>query len=352
MTKGLGALIFEETTLMKKITTFISYTWDNPEHKDWVLNLANLLIENGIDVILDQYDLSVGKEMTHFMEKAMTADKIVTIMTPGYKKKADNRDGGAGYEYSLITKDLFDNKPDQTRIIPVLRCGDNKHSSPLFMQTKIFHDMREDGKFDSSLFDLIKILADQPPVHKPALGKLPNFEDSIPDVEKTLIDFRKKESFLKEKNKIIQGQQGIELFENSVKTVINQISEALENYRLNFNLNFHIKKDHRLQSILFSTVNFTFYFSSEDLSSNTAQAAKLNLNFFRGPVGLDPGIDYEGKQEVIYRTKYKFDLDKELQPIFSKIGDPNVILKTSDIASIAVREVVLNEIKLREKNMN
>jgi hypothetical protein len=220
------------------------------------------------------------------------------------------------------------------------------------MQTKIFHDMRKDEKFDSSLFELIKILADQPPVVKPALGKLPDFKDTIPDVEKTISDFRKKELFLKEKNIIIQSQQGIDLFAESVKTIINQISEALEKYRINFGINFHIKKDNQLKNILFSTVNFTFFFSSEDLYTNSAQNAKIILNFFRGPVGLDSGIDYDGKEKAIYRTKYKFDLDKEMKPIFTKIGDDGITLRTDDIASIAIREVVVNEIKFREKGMD
>lgn len=346
-------LTFEETKyFMKKIKAFISYTWDSPEHKEWVLNLANRLVENGIDIILDQYDLSVGNEMTYFMEKGMTADKIVAIMTPTYKKKADNRDGGAGYEYSLITKELFDSKPDQTRIIPVLRAGERKESSPFFMQTKISHDMRKNEKFDSRLFELIKILADQPPVIKPPLGKLPDFEDKIPDVEKTISDFQQKESFLKNKNRIIQSEKGVKLFEDSVNTIVEQISDTLENYKSNFGLHFHIKKDHRLTSILFSTVNYTFYFSSEGIYTNSAQDAKLILNFFRGPVGLDQGIDYDGQQEVIYRSKYKFDLDKEMNPIFTKIDNKNISLQTKEISTIAVREVVVNEIKLREDKLD
>lgn len=37
-------------------TTFISYSWDNENHTDWVLNLGNSLVSFGLDVILDQYD--------------------------------------------------------------------------------------------------------------------------------------------------------------------------------------------------------------------------------------------------------------------------------------------------------
>ncbi|MGX2954498.1 toll/interleukin-1 receptor domain-containing protein [Shewanella sp. JL219SE-S6] len=36
---------------------FISYSHDNENHKEWVLNLATRLVKNGVDVTLDQWDL-------------------------------------------------------------------------------------------------------------------------------------------------------------------------------------------------------------------------------------------------------------------------------------------------------
>ena len=42
---------------IKTPTVFISYSWDDEFHKGWVRELADKLIENGIDVYLDQYDL-------------------------------------------------------------------------------------------------------------------------------------------------------------------------------------------------------------------------------------------------------------------------------------------------------
>lgn len=36
---------------------FISYSWDNEEHKSWVLNLAKALQSKGVVVILNQYEL-------------------------------------------------------------------------------------------------------------------------------------------------------------------------------------------------------------------------------------------------------------------------------------------------------
>ena len=46
---------------------FISYSHDSPEHKRWVLELSKKLRNNGVDVILDQWDLSPGDNLTQFM---------------------------------------------------------------------------------------------------------------------------------------------------------------------------------------------------------------------------------------------------------------------------------------------
>jgi hypothetical protein len=333
-------------------TVFISYSWDDEIHKEWVLNLANGLVTNGVDVLLDQYDLSAGHEMTYFMEKAMTADKVVVILTPNYKLKADKREGGVGYEYSLLTKEFYDKEPDKSRIIPVLRIGDKDVSCPTFVQTRIFHDMREDNKFDSKFFELIKVIINKPLVTKPPLGKLPTFDQAtIPEVDKTILDFKKKEDFYKRKYAIINSEEGARLFSTTTRSIIQQISDSLDNYRKNFGLHFHIRTTPQ-PSILFSTINYTFYFSSNDVYYNSGSDANVTLNFFKGPVGLDPTIDYRNKPEIIYKTTYKFDLDENLSPIFIRTDNANIKMTAHDIASVAVREVIVNEIKHRESRLN
>ncbi|MBX7431586.1 toll/interleukin-1 receptor domain-containing protein [Mycobacterium sp. Y57] len=37
---------------------FMSYSHDDDEHKDWVLQLASRLRGNGVDVCLDRWDVS------------------------------------------------------------------------------------------------------------------------------------------------------------------------------------------------------------------------------------------------------------------------------------------------------
>jgi hypothetical protein len=52
----------------QRVRAFISYSWDSEEHKDWTREFADTLASNGIDIILDQYDLRLGQDRFQFME--------------------------------------------------------------------------------------------------------------------------------------------------------------------------------------------------------------------------------------------------------------------------------------------
>lgn len=330
------------------LKVFISYSWDSDLHKEWVLNLGNQLVKNGVDVFLDQFDLSLGMEMTHFMEKAVTADKILAILTPNYRLKADNRKGGVGYEYSLITKEYYNSEPDKNKIFPILRSGDDTTSTPAFMQTRVFHDMRDDQIFDAKLFQLIKLISGKPLIKKPELGKLPDFENTIPDIEKSLSEYKQREEYYKQKKLIIESTRGREIFMAEMKKILNQIEESLENYKKNFQFRFYISRVQN-ENITFSSFNYTFNVGMEGLYSNTAEDAFVHMNFFKGLVGFDNlGIFQDTKPELIYRSKYKFDLDNNYNPIFVKSDNPSVIFTSNDVATVALREVVTKEIKLRD----
>ena len=83
---------------------FISYSHDSDEHKEWVLQLSTRLRQNGVDVILDRWDLGAGDDMTLFMEKGVRdSDRVLVICTDAYVRKANAAEGGVGYERMIIT---------------------------------------------------------------------------------------------------------------------------------------------------------------------------------------------------------------------------------------------------------
>ena len=155
---------------------FISYSWDDTNHEKWVLNLATRLQSKfGIEVILDKWEMKLGKLLPHFMEHAITdSQRVICVMTPNYKKKTDKLLGGVGVEYSIITAEIQKNiKTD--KFIPLFRSG-NLDDIPTFLAGRDFVDMREDAVFDKAIEDLARDIWDEPKYRKPVLGAKPKFK--------------------------------------------------------------------------------------------------------------------------------------------------------------------------------
>jgi hypothetical protein len=155
---------------------FISYSWDNDNHKKWVRDLAEKLIRNGVDVSLDQYKGQIGSNIRLSMEKEIEkADKVLIILTTNFKAKADIRTGAAGYEYSLINEDLYNNIAINEKYFPILREGAEKDSIPKFLRQYKHLDMRNDNDYDENFTILLKSIYNQPILEKPRLGSKPDF---------------------------------------------------------------------------------------------------------------------------------------------------------------------------------
>lgn len=150
---------------------FISYSWEDDEHKNWVRSLTDNLLDNGIDATLDQYDLSLGDRLPQFMEQSVTnADYVLIICTPTYKEKSDARKGGVGYEGHIITGELFA-KGNERKFIPVIRKGNISDALPVSLAGKLAIDLKDGLHYDMNFNDLVttlKGLNKKPPVNKSA----------------------------------------------------------------------------------------------------------------------------------------------------------------------------------------
>ena len=49
-------------------SAFISYSWDDDEHKSWVRAFAERLRADGVEAILDQWAAVPGDQLPQFME--------------------------------------------------------------------------------------------------------------------------------------------------------------------------------------------------------------------------------------------------------------------------------------------
>lgn len=120
---------------------FISYSWEDNEHKSWVRDLAISLRKDGVEIILDQWNLILGDSLTEFMESSISkSDYVLIICTPNYKMKADKRIGGVGYEESIITAQAMYGC-EKTKFIPILRRGNWRESAPVWLMDRMYEDL-------------------------------------------------------------------------------------------------------------------------------------------------------------------------------------------------------------------
>ncbi|WP_424002489.1 SEFIR domain-containing protein [Maribacter sp. IgM3_T14_3] len=90
---------------------FVTYSWDSEEHKDNVLSLCDHLRQKGFNATIDRKisQEETAPDFTKMMHQAMTDyEKVIIVLSPGYKTKADSFTGGVGTEYSLIINDIVD----------------------------------------------------------------------------------------------------------------------------------------------------------------------------------------------------------------------------------------------------
>lgn len=153
---------------------FISYSWDSESHKEWVKRLTDSLIEKGVDAHLDQYDLELGDRLPKYMENQITnSDFVLIICTENYKKKADNRKSGVGYEGHIISGELL-LSADEKKFIPILRSDDIFNIMPIFLAGKLGVRLKDDFSVDDNAFqDLLATLFNVKIKSKPKLGEIP-----------------------------------------------------------------------------------------------------------------------------------------------------------------------------------
>lgn len=152
---------------------FISYSWEDDEHKSWVRSFADHLLYDGVDVSLDQYDLSLGDRLPQFMEQEISnADYVLIICTPTYREKSDARMGGVGYEGHIISGELF-SVHNERKFIPVIRRGSQMTSIPKCLEGKVWVDLTEHGNYNANYKDLVETIFGGK--QKPTIGKKPSY---------------------------------------------------------------------------------------------------------------------------------------------------------------------------------
>lgn len=159
----------------KKI--FISYSW---KVQDLVIELANRLISDGVDVIIDVYDLKDGQDKYVFMEQCATDDsiyRVLMICDKTYCKKANDRSGGVGDEIVIISPEVY-GKTKQEKFIPIVveRDENGKEYLPQFIKSRIYIDLTpNDPHYEENYEKLLRNIYEKPLYRKPAIGQPPEW---------------------------------------------------------------------------------------------------------------------------------------------------------------------------------
>lgn len=158
---------------------FISYSWSDVEHEQWVVNLATELRESGVDVILDKWDLKEGHDSVAFMEKMVTdpeIKKVAIICDEKYAIKADGREGGVGTETQIISKEVYENQ-EQEKFVAIVckKNSEGKPFLPIYYKSRIYIDLSEADRYSEYFERLLRWIFDKPLLVKPELGNKPAF---------------------------------------------------------------------------------------------------------------------------------------------------------------------------------
>ena len=158
---------------------FISYAWGSEDYRLKVRSFATDLMENGIDVLLDQWSLKEGNDTYAFMEQSVTDQTITNVLIlldPIYEKKANGRNGGVGTETQIISPEIY-NKVKQEKFLPVIfeRGENGEIPKPQYLKTMLHFDLSQEEKYDSEYQRLVKRLYGIEIVEKPELGKKPSW---------------------------------------------------------------------------------------------------------------------------------------------------------------------------------
>jgi hypothetical protein len=198
----------------KQPKVFISYSWTSQQHQDLIREWAENLLHDGVEIVMDIFDLKEGQDKYTFMERMVTDESISHVLIfcdSEYSKKADLRKAGVGTESQIISEEVY-KKVDQSKFIPIA-CEFTENGEPYlptFLKNRIWIDFSSLESVNSNWEQLIRTLYGKPLHTKPELGNPPSFisEETIIPSSPVVIKF----NLLKQA--ILRDQRGLDIYRN------------------------------------------------------------------------------------------------------------------------------------------
>ncbi len=194
----------------------ISYSHDSSAHKVRVLRLADRLVADGIDVILDQYAGVPPEGWPQWMEREVEAANFVLVVcTETYLRRFKGQEApgtgrGVRWEGLLLSGEIYNGDSKNPKFIPVLMDQEQAKNIPTPLASTSRYLITDAKQYE----DLYRRLTNQRLVEKPVIGKLkslPKREPQPMDFDAPFESVPKKKPWLvpHERNKVFTGRKQI-----------------------------------------------------------------------------------------------------------------------------------------------
>ena len=166
---------------------FISYAWTSDEYTKKVYDFVKRLRNDGIETMFDQFDLKPGNSLHNYMEKCVsdsTVTNVLILLNPEYKKKADERKGGAGIETQIISEEVYNNL-ENTKFVPIIFDLEGKQIVdvlPIYLKSRYFVDLSNFDNYEDQYKSLVRHLYGKPAMVKNNIGEKPSWVDDSKSV--------------------------------------------------------------------------------------------------------------------------------------------------------------------------
>lgn len=96
----------KEYVMPEPISIFVSYAYDNEIHKEKVVSFVEMLRVMGFNAQMDSMLKNEYPDIDQLMAYGLSLDKVIVVLSPEYKRKADSYEGGVWKEFKMIANDL------------------------------------------------------------------------------------------------------------------------------------------------------------------------------------------------------------------------------------------------------
>lgn len=201
---------------MEAIKAFISYSWDNEDHKNWVKKLATNLRSHGVDAIVDQWT-RLGDDLSFFIEQGLTnSHLVICVCSDNYIEKANAGIKGVGYEKRILASEML-NDNDSKYVIPIIKGNNQITKVPTFLSGLKYVDF-DDGNYLDCYKELLERIYDEDLKKIPPLGTNPFVSTIVSDQITIKLNIEKIEF----QNPIFEGKVSFDYKRNNGSFIIGE----------------------------------------------------------------------------------------------------------------------------------